>query len=342
MNKKVSVIVPCYNIEQYIERFFASLENQVMPFEEFEIILVDDCSKDHTWEKICAFEQKHPEQVIAIQNEVNSRQGFSRNSALSYASGEYIAFLDGDDWVEPDYLSAMYEKAVAYDCDMVVCNAWRDFGDGEKLEMKKVEMQTSRFLSVDSSEIRKRLIENDAFGVTAWGKLFKRSFFMEHALYFPEGMVFEDVGWGILPYLYFTRVYVMEDYLYHYFVNRNSVVLKKGQDYYYDLFKANYYKYEQLQERGAFDGMRDVLEFDFIVSFYLSALKMFGNHYDSIPAQAFEELQQFMLTRFPDCMHNPYIQTNLDERSRMQIFFLDKKMSQKELSELHRILSMRA
>lgn len=341
MSKKISIIVPCYNIEQYIERFFASIEAQTMPIDDMEVILVDDQSKDHTWEHICAFEQKYPEHVIAIQNDVNSKQGFSRNSAMRYASGEYIAFLDGDDWIEPNYMLAMYEKAVQYDCDMVTCNAWRDFGDGNRIEIAKSELAVSRLLEIDSIDKRKPLIVNETFGVTAWAKLIHRTFCVEHELFFPENMVFEDIAWGSLLYLYVERVYIMSDYLYHYFINRNSVVLKKGQDYYRDMFMSSYYKYEQIEARNMFSILHDELEFDFIVNYYLASLKMFGNHYDSIPVEAFEELQQFILEHFPNYKQNPYFKINLDEKNQMQLYFIDKKMSEVELKQLHQILSGR-
>ena len=93
MEKKVSVIIPCYNIEIYIDRCLVSLERQKIPMEELEIILVDDHSTDGTWEKLQIFEAKYPESVLIIHNDVNIRQGAIRNMALAYATAPYICML---------------------------------------------------------------------------------------------------------------------------------------------------------------------------------------------------------------------------------------------------------
>lgn len=190
MEKKVSVIIPCYNIEAYIDRCLASLEKQKIPMEELEIILVDDHSTDGTWEKLQIFEAKYPESVLIIHNDVNIRQGAIRNMALAYATAPYIAFIDGDDWVSDDYLYSLYEKAVSYDCDLVLCNAYRDFGDGRKIEIRKPELQTSRYIVIDTEERRKKCIVNDITECKAWAKLIRKEYLLENEIYFPEGVFF--------------------------------------------------------------------------------------------------------------------------------------------------------
>lgn len=339
MEKKVSVIIPCYNIEAYIDRCLVSLERQKIPMEEQEIILVDDHSTDGTWEKLQIFEAKYPESVLIIHNDVNIRQGAIRNMALAYATAPYIAFIDGDDWVSDDYLYALYEKAVSYDCDLVLCNAYRDFGDGRKIEIRKPELQTSRFLTIDTIEKRKNMIVNETVGSTAWAKLIRKEYLLENEIYFPEGVFFEDIPWGAFNNFCAKRIYILHDYLYHYYVNEHSVVMKKNQDYYRDMFAVNYYKWNEIERRNVYASMPQETEFDFIVNYYLAALNMFAHHYDTIPLEAFEEMQQFVINKFPNYQKNPYFNSNLGEKHRMQLCFLDKKMGQKELEQLHRILA---
>ena len=107
--KKVSVVIPCYNAAAWLPKCFLSLAEQTMGMEDLELIFVDDASTDNgrTWEMLLLFERAYPDSVIVIRLEENRRQGGARNEALLYASGEYISFVDADDWVLP----GLYETA---------------------------------------------------------------------------------------------------------------------------------------------------------------------------------------------------------------------------------------
>ncbi len=102
MDKLISIIIPCYNVQSYIDRCFQSLLAQTIDFDRLEIILVDDCSTDATWEKLTAIEAAYPESVMIIHCDENGHQGTARNIGLTYASAPYIGFVDSDDWIEPD------------------------------------------------------------------------------------------------------------------------------------------------------------------------------------------------------------------------------------------------
>ena len=108
--KKISVIIPCYNAQAYIPRCLHSIFSQTIGMETLEIILVNDASTDHTLDILLQFENKFPDSVIVVNLEQNIRQGGARNVGLSYASGEYVAFLDADDWIHPDFYSTLYSE----------------------------------------------------------------------------------------------------------------------------------------------------------------------------------------------------------------------------------------
>ena len=95
--KKISVIIPCYNVVRWIDRCMTSIAAQTMGIECLEIICIDDASSDGTWEHLQKWEQSFPEQIILIRQEVNRRQGAARNLGLQYASADWIAFVDADD-----------------------------------------------------------------------------------------------------------------------------------------------------------------------------------------------------------------------------------------------------
>mgnify|MGYP005781662729 CR=1 FL=1 len=126
---KVSVIVPVYNVEQYLEKCLDSLVRQTL--NEIEIIVVDDGSQDNSRKIAEAFREKYPNKVYFFYKE-NEGLGEARNFGLDYAKGEYIGFVDSDDWVDEKTFQAMYETARNEDADVVVCDfisiydGWRD------------------------------------------------------------------------------------------------------------------------------------------------------------------------------------------------------------------------
>ncbi|HDV2009368.1 TPA: glycosyltransferase family 2 protein, partial [Escherichia coli] len=116
---KVSVIVPVYNVKPYLNRCVKTLLAQTL--DNIEIILVDDCSTDGSGEVIKQLVIKHPDVVKAVFLEINSKQGAARNEGIKIARGEYISFVDSDDWVSTDMLKLLYEKAKETGADLVDC-----------------------------------------------------------------------------------------------------------------------------------------------------------------------------------------------------------------------------
>ena len=119
--KKVSVIVPCHNAAKWLPQCFLSLVQQSIGMDALELIFVDDASDDagETWALLEEFERAYPESIMIIHLEENLRQGGARNVALGYATGEYLAFVDADDFVEKDFLEKVYRRAVENDADIV-------------------------------------------------------------------------------------------------------------------------------------------------------------------------------------------------------------------------------
>lgn len=111
--KKVSIVVPCYNVAQYLDRCVESLVNQTIGIENLEIILVDDASTDagRTWDRITETEKRFPDSVLAVSLSENLRQGGARNVGISYAGGEYLMFCDADDRLVLEAAECLYERA---------------------------------------------------------------------------------------------------------------------------------------------------------------------------------------------------------------------------------------
>ena len=131
---KVSIIVPVYNVEKYIEKCLESLVNQTL--EDIEIIVVNDGTKDNSKEKILQYIEKYPQKIVYLEKE-NGGLSDARNYGLPVAKGEYIAFLDSDDYIEKNMYEEMYKKAKEENSDMVECDFLWEYLNSEKKVIKQ-------------------------------------------------------------------------------------------------------------------------------------------------------------------------------------------------------------
>lgn len=181
MNKcKVSVVITAYNIEEYIEKSISSVIEQ--DFESYEIILVDDGSTDSTVNKAIALLKDFPDFKVVTQT--NSRAGGARNTGINLAKGEYICFLDGDDWFMPDALAAMHSSIEQLKADALCSNRviYRE---------KQNNFKNDSFIEVpvvgQVNEVPKIMHR-----IAIHGRLFKKSFLVQNEIFFPEKMSVED------------------------------------------------------------------------------------------------------------------------------------------------------
>lgn len=127
----VSILIAAYNVSQYIERCLKSVENQT--FKDLEVIIVNDCSTDVTKEIILNYLKTSKLNSTFIDLEKNQGSSFGRHTVLAAAEGEYFYSIDGDDWIEPDAIECLYNKAVEKNYDIVACDFYIDNGQSKKM-----------------------------------------------------------------------------------------------------------------------------------------------------------------------------------------------------------------
>lgn len=333
MERLISVIIPCYNVEKYIDRCLDSLTMQTIGMDRLEIILVDDASTDQTLLHLEAFEQRYPENVMLIPLEQNGRQGRARNIGLQYATCPYVTFVDSDDWLEADCLERLYEPMKVRDFDIVSCNFWRDRDDGHPIEVA----QTKNFdkdILIDSDDKRGTLLMCMSMGLTVWGKLYQRSFLESHDIYFLEGCAYEDRFTIVMMYLELGRVMVIDYTGYHYFVNEQSTVLQKGAEYHSQLLDVDEATWQECAKRGYLTRVRSELECYFLLLGYIGALKLFSFRYDEIPYELYQRLREDTIRRIPDYQVNPYIKEYATEFNYGVLETLTTLLSPEELNTL--------
>lgn len=208
----ISIIVPAYNVERYLSRCLDSLINQT--YTNIEIIIVDDGAKDNT-PNICDSYEKMDIRVHCYHKS-NGGLSDARNFGLEYATGDYLTFIDSDDYVSLDYVKTLYELIIENNADISICN-FEKVAEGKR-PCGKNDGETLLF---SQDECMTQLLEG-AYGLqfsTAWGKLFKRGVFRD--IRFPIGKVHEDI------------------FVAHHWYNNASIVAYTTKQLYYYMFRED-------------------------------------------------------------------------------------------------------
>lgn len=332
-NKLITLIIPCYNVEQYIDRCMQSVEEQTLGIENFQIILVDDASGDHTLDHLILWQTKYPYQIQIIHNQTNKRQGSCRNMGMKYARGEYIAFLDADDWVEPDMYEKLLTVAQIGECEIVQCESSKDkeFKYWTALR-EKYTGKIDRLIQIDTDEDRSNMLASNLLGTYVVTKLYRRDFLEAIALQFPENLLFEDIYWMAILNCYVSRIGMVEERLYHYFMNPDSVSRARNRKENRDICEVNRLLWQEYQQRGLLQtGFAKALEYEFLCTYYLTTAKMIFLRYDEIPYDMFYEVQEDVCERVPDYASNPWIEDYTTPFNKLLLGLLDKELTKDEI-----------
>lgn len=224
---KVSLIIPVYNVENYIARSLKSAVEQTM--QDIEIIVVNDGSTDNSLQIINKFADKYDNIVVINQN--NMGLSGARNTGLKNAKADYIAFLDSDDFVDKKFIEVLYNLATEHDADIAYCNFYMYFPENDR---SKYKIMTSRNAIYSSDIALKKLIMDTTLHYYAWNKLYKKSLFTDNKIEFFD-VLFEDIATIPRLFYYANKVAVTNKALYYYTQRRgsiiNSVNIKKTNDY---------------------------------------------------------------------------------------------------------------
>ena len=220
----ISVIVPVYNVEKYIEKCLKSLVEQTL--KNIEIIIVNDGSTDNSKKIISKFAEKYSN--IKYYEKTNGGLSSARNYGIKYANGEYVAFLDSDDYVEKNLYELMYKKALQENSDMVECDfIWEYYGkNGEIVKTKKDKRKKFKTLNQYVKNAR----------VVAWNKLIKKQIIDDFNIRFPEGLIYEDIEFFYKLFPHLNKISYVNIYGIHY-VQRNGSILNSNPEKIGDIFK---------------------------------------------------------------------------------------------------------
>ena len=304
---KISIIIPCYNAEAYLNRCLDSIVNQTYGIDNLEVICINDASSDSTLDILCQYESRYPESFLIINNEINTKQGYARNLAIQYSSGAYITFVDADDYIDLQMIEKLHEGIISNDYDYISCRYYRVV-DGRNYDLDNIPVTPIEFIN-DSEEKQDNFIIDDCNNAGCWATLYSRSFVINNNLIFAEGYFYEDLLWIALSRIYAKKVLILPDKFYYYVDNNNtSVVTMKNSHHHFDRLSVMKLLLNECKERGLYKKHKNAIDMHFIWIYYVNSLILFARRLEQTPASVLNEMISTVKNEIPDYKKNPHIQ----------------------------------
>ena len=227
----ISVIVPVYNVENYLRQSLNSILNQT--FSNIEIICVNDGTKDNSRSILAEYQQKDCR--IKIIDKDNGGLSSARNAGLKIAQGEFISFIDSDDWIEPQMLEKLYKNIISLNTDISICAVHQFDERKQRIDDSNPYYTLGYFDETFDNKVfsykdtRKFIMD---VCVMAWNKLYRKSLLDRCNARFPDGKIFEDGPFFFSIFFKTDRVSIVREPLYYYRINRKgSIVQKAGKSF---------------------------------------------------------------------------------------------------------------
>lgn len=294
---KVSVIVPVYNVEKYLKKCMDSLVSQTL--KDIEIIAINDGSTDSSLEILNDYKKDHDN--IKVLTKENGGLSDARNYGIPYATGEYIAFLDSDDYVDSSIYEKMYNKAKENDADYVECDFIWEYPNESR---------------IDTGIRYENKLEMFTYGrVVAWNKLIRSEIIKEDkSLRFPFGMRYEDVGffYKLIPKI--EKFAFVEESLIHY-VQREDSLVKEQNERTLDIIKVLNGVLQYYELNGLYEEYKTAIEYTYARLILCSSLKRMSKIKEKdLRNECIRESWKELNDKFPNWKQNEVIQNKKDKR----------------------------
>lgn len=303
---KISVIIPVYNVSEFLEEAISSLLNQT--FSDFELICVNDGSKDNSLDILNQFAKKDS-RIIVIDKE-NGGCGSARNRGLDEATGEYIYFFDPDDYVLPNAFEELYNNITSNNSDLVIFKiAW--FMEGEPVDYNRPLFNFDKiFKGVDFNnftfnykDVKGHVLNS---GFAPWSKLYKKSFLDKYDDFrFDLGVAFDDVPFHVKSMLRAEKISFAPDYYYHYrYANPNSVNNTSSNGI--DIMKIVNIVEEFLKREKYFDEMKEEFYFFKLNQITMYMVSSNSQDYFNLARKTLLDSDEYEIKKIPEFLRKKY------------------------------------
>lgn len=329
---KVSVIIPVYKTERFLQDCIDSLINQTL--KEIECIFIDDASPDNCLTILKQNQKKYPDRIKIIDSKVNLKQGGARNLGINAAQADYVAFVDSDDFVAPTMLESLYDRIVERKADVSLIRyatipedavystyMLQDFKEN-LLEIWKWDKKAERF---DGHRLSEKGIEKasvmDTGGV--WGALWKKSLIVLNDIYFPKYLLYEDNYWAWMIRLYVRKYTFVDDVAYFYRKVESSTVHAKNQWYHFDRIEILHLLLREAKKRGLYSKYYNMLEYYSIFTCF-STYFLLMHKFDDPPKKLVKIVPRECLSHFPYWKDNIYYKKAYPKSRRIKYAIIAK------------------
>lgn len=256
----ISVVVPIYNVEKYLERCIDSIINQT--YKNLEILLINDGSKDSSYE-ICKNVEKKDKRIKVYSKE-NGGLSDARNYGLERAKGEYICFIDSDDYINPKMIEKLYEQIKEKNSDIAIVH-YNIVNDGEENNQEITDLKEDTYVYNSESAIR-QLFYEDYYRDFAWNKLYKKSLFKN--IRYPFGKLMEDLGTTYLLFDNSEKISYSKLPLYYYVQREGSILNKKNLKLEIDKTELGIKRYEYILNKYPYMEENKIFTYNLLVQNY--------------------------------------------------------------------------
>ena len=307
----VSIVVPIYNVEQYLEKCVESICRQT--YENLEIILVNDGSPDQCGQMCEEYAKK--DNRIKVIHKKNGGLSDARNSGVKLATGKYLLFVDSDDYIAKDLVEKTVTVAEKNNCDMVLYDYY--YVEPDNVEIRSTIVPANKVISLEQEHTL--LLA----ATSACAKLFNREFYVKANCPFPQGIYFEDLATTSIFFMRAKRVYYLKEPLYYYINRENSIMTGKNfEKSSHDKLVALEHVLSAYKKEGKYEEYRQELEYLVFANEYFEPSKVLALAGED--GEYLEKYRKYMYETFPDIHNNKYVK-NMGKKDKIHLWILDHK-----------------
>lgn len=309
---KLTIIVPVYNMaaDGKLNYCLDSLVKQTIS--DYEIIAVDDCSTDESLSILKNYEAQYPDRFRAIHSDRNRHQGGAKNIGLREAVGEWIGFIDADDWIVPDFYERLIAKAEETGADVVGCDY--SLVHEHTFEVGQIVRNSHPDQEGELDHDRKASLILDSGSLCV--KIFKRETIISQGLFFPEDIFYEDNALSNSYMLTAKRYAIVPEPLYYYYQHDDSTVHSFSTKRCEDRMEAGRIMISEAKRLGFYDEFTPELEYSFTLLFLINTLFTYMPCVKPTKLSFVKSLTTEMLAYFPEFNKNEYylLKTGAEEQ----------------------------
>lgn len=298
---EISFIVAVYNMERYLEKCLDSIINQI--YHNYEVVIVDDCSTDGSVAIIREYETKYSKVCKVVRNENNLGLGSSRYVGMSVAQGEYLVYVDADDWIDETFSQKIHEKIQQQRYDMIYA-AW-DYvkEDGNCI----VEYYYLPYLEGEMTENKRQALfyYNN---VQIWGAAYNKKFLEKWPYCFISGQNYDEDVISLLYPLMIQNLGIINEKMYHW-LKREASMSNEAVSHYRDRLRVGCYFFKSAERMGLLEKYTTEIEYGIAMYYYLGMIKAASDakEYAEFPLELLKKASIIMKKFFPDYQKNKYL-----------------------------------